>query len=377
MWDVAVVGAGPAGSVAALSALRRDPSARVLLLDRADFPRDKACGDGVAPHVLDVLASLGVPDLLADRAPVRTLELSRGGLTTARPMARAAYVVPRTVLDARLVHAAVDAGAELRRHRVRDVTVHPDRVVLDDRVEARVVVAADGAHSLLRRHAGLPPARRRAVALRGYRPTPPPWRDRQVIRFGQVRQPSYAWAFDRGDGWCNVGYGEVLHRSGAAPTRQGMLAALDDLLPGGTEDVDDWRGHHLPLSGLRWRQPAGRILLAGDAAGLVNPMTGEGIYYAVATGALAGRTAVGAGADGDPGAAHRRRVRGLLATHLATTATVSSLLPVAGILPAGLRAAGASQGVFDDLVELGLGRGLLTGRVLSGLSRELVRPGRA
>src|SRR3712207_2418439 len=114
MWDVVVVGAGPAGSMAALSALRTDPQARGLLLDRADFPRDKRCGDGVAPHVLDVVAALGVPNLLADRTPVDTLALSRGGLTTSRRMARPTYVVPRTVLDARLVEAAVGAGAELR-----------------------------------------------------------------------------------------------------------------------------------------------------------------------------------------------------------------------------------------------------------------------
>ncbi|MGC3004654.1 NAD(P)/FAD-dependent oxidoreductase, partial [Streptomyces sp. G35A] len=66
-WDLAVIGAGPAGAAAALGALRADASLRVALLDRADFPRDKACGDGVAPHVLDLLAEAGVTGLVDDR----------------------------------------------------------------------------------------------------------------------------------------------------------------------------------------------------------------------------------------------------------------------------------------------------------------------
>ena len=68
LWDLVVVGAGPAGSTAALSALRVRPGASVLLLDRADFPRDKPCGDGIAPHVLDVLSRLGVEDVVAATA---------------------------------------------------------------------------------------------------------------------------------------------------------------------------------------------------------------------------------------------------------------------------------------------------------------------
>ncbi|MFD0208663.1 NAD(P)/FAD-dependent oxidoreductase, partial [Streptomyces hirsutus] len=68
-WDLAVVGAGPAGAATALGALRADPDLRVVLLDQADFPRDKACGDGVAPHVLDLLAKVDVTGLVDDRVP--------------------------------------------------------------------------------------------------------------------------------------------------------------------------------------------------------------------------------------------------------------------------------------------------------------------
>ncbi len=130
-WDVVVVGAGPAGATAALGALRADPTLRVLLLDRADFPRDKSCGDGIAPHVVDVLAEVGVHDATDGWAPLRTLRLERGASTVSGDMARAAWVIPRQVLDARLVEHAVAAGAVLRRHRVRSVEVVPDGVTVD------------------------------------------------------------------------------------------------------------------------------------------------------------------------------------------------------------------------------------------------------
>lgn len=373
-WDLVVVGAGPAGSAAALGALHADPTLRVLLLDRAQFPREKACGDGVAPHVLDVLAEVGVCGLLDDLVPVARLSLHLGTTGVERDMRRPAYVVPRTVLDTRLLRAALDAGAELRQHRVRDVRAAGPEVQVDGDVRARVLVGADGAHSLVRAAAGVPPVRRRALAIRGYAPVPPARRGQQAIVFGQERQPSYAWSFDRGDGLANVGYGELLQVGRPAPSRRVLLARLDELLPGAGDGGGDWRGHHLPLSSWRWQQPDGRVLLAGDAAGLVNPMTGEGIYYAVLTGAQAGRSAAAALAAGDgagAGARHRRGVRLALGRHLVHTDVTSRLVGVPRLVRAGIRAARADRGVFDDMVELGLGRGRLSGRTLVGVARHL------
>jgi flavin-dependent dehydrogenase len=342
----------------------------VLLLDRSEFPRDKVCGDGVAPHALDVLARLGVSGLVDDWAPVSRLRLTHGDASVERLMPVPAHVVPRRVLDARIVDAAVRAGVELRQHRVRSVALRPGSVVVDDGIEARVAVAADGAHSVLRRAVGLGAGGRRALALRAYAPTCDVARGRQVIRFGERRQPSYAWAFDRGDGWSNIGYGQVLPRTAAQPSRITMTAALEELLPGVSNGAVGWRAHHLPLSSARWHQPDGRVLLAGDAASLVNPVTGEGIFYAVATGAVAGHVAV-SGPPVEAGGRHRRAVRALLASHLRHTAAVSRLLAVPGIVPAGVRSAASDQRVFDHLVELGLGRGRLTPTVVAGVLRHL------
>jgi flavin-dependent dehydrogenase len=123
-----------------------------------------------------------------------------------------------------------------------------------------------------------------------------------------------------------------------------------------------------------WRQPRGRLLLAGDAAGLVNPMTGEGIYYAVVTGVLAGRSAVQAldsGSSGTAGDIHRAAVRSLLGRHLRHTSVASRLVSMPAVAGAGIRAASSNAKVFDDLVEVGLGQGLLTARIVTGLTAGL------
>jgi geranylgeranyl reductase family protein len=365
-WDLVVVGAGPAGATTALAALHADPTLRVLLLDRSDFPRDKSCGDGIAPHCLDELASIGVTGVAEGWTPLTHLELARGDRSVARPMARPVYVIPREVFDARLVERAVERGATLVRRRVTSVADLPG---------AGVVVGADGAHSVLRSHLGLGNGRR-ALAIRGYAPTPPHRRGTQVIRYGDRRQPAYAWAFDRGDGLSNVGYGELLPGpgEGGPPSRALLLDQLEQLLPGSVAEVDDWKGHHLPLSGWRWHQPDGRLLLVGDAAGLVNPITGEGIYYAIATGIAAGQVA--ARARHDPaaaGALHRVAVRKQLARHLKHTWVASRLARSELIVDGGIRVAQRDRRVFDELVELGLGDGRISGRLVRGLAGGLGR----
>ncbi len=368
LWDLVVVGAGPAGATTALAALHADPSMRVLLLDRSDFPRDKSCGDGIAPHCFEKLSSIGVTGVEDGWAPLTRLELARGDQSVAGTMARPVYVIPREVFDARLVERAVDRGATFRRERVTSVDALPP---------ARVVVGADGAHSVVRAHLGLPHGRR-ALAIRGYAPTPPERRGTQVIRYGDRRQPAYAWAFDRGDGLSNVGYGELLPSEGEGepPSRALLLDQLELLLPGTVDAGEHWKGHHLPLSGWRWDQPDGRLLLTGDAAGLINPMTGEGIYYAIATGIAAGRCAVRALREGrDPGALHRQAVRGLLGRHLKHTFAASRLAEHPAIVDGGIRVARRDGRVFDELVELGLGDGRISGRLVRGLVAGVARKG--
>ncbi|GAB2655830.1 geranylgeranyl reductase family protein [Kribbella swartbergensis] len=366
-----VIGAGPAGASAALGALAVDPSLSVLLLDRHDFPRDKACGDGIAPHVFDLLAEVGVTGLVDDWTPVRRFALTRGEVGVDRDMARPNWVVPRTVFDQRLAEAAQSAGAELVRRRVRGIEVARRSVTVDGDLAARYVVGADGAHSVVRRDLGVKPGPV-ALAIRGYAPTPPERAASQVIAYGPGRQPSYAWSFDRGDGWSNVGYGEQLTPDRSRPTRAELLEHLEVLLPGATDGGKSWWGHHLPLSSWSWRPQSGPVMLAGDAAGLINPMTGEGIYYAVATGLLAGRAVADAlrKDTSDAGTTYRRTTTRVLGRHLRHTALTAQLTRSGRVLDAGIRAAAADQAIFDDLVELGLADGLITRRLLTALVRS-------
>jgi geranylgeranyl reductase family protein len=370
--DVAVIGAGPAGSAAALSALQARPGSRVLLLDRAAFPRDKTCGDGIAPHACDELARLGASDVLSDCAPVRRLRLiSPRGTEAAAVLQRPDFVLPRTVFDARLVDLAVSRGAELVQHTARRLEVGADRVVIDGQFEARTVVGADGANGVVRRQLGLSAQSdtATAIAVRGYIP----WEisdPELVIAIDGSHWPAYAWRFDSGDGTANVGFGMLVSTLRDLDHGKALLAErMVKLLPE-SAGATSLRSHHLPLSTARPRQPDGRVLLAGDAASLINPLTGEGIFYALLSGRLAGACAVG---SDDAGAAYRQALQPALGVHLRHTTLMARITTRTRVLDAGVRAVARSPRAMDAMVELGLGKGLITAPLVTGLGREVLR----
>ncbi|MFC7527920.1 geranylgeranyl reductase family protein [Actinoplanes sp. GCM10030250] len=363
-YDVAVIGAGPAGSAAAITACRA--GARVLLLDRADFPRDKTCGDGIAAEAVDVLTALGVPDVTAGYPPVERLRLvAPGGSAAARRLPRAAHTVPRRVFDERLVRAAVAAGAVFHRHTTREVR-EEHTVVIDGTYRAHVVIGADGAGSVVRRSLGeeANPPGHLAIAIRGYRPTTNT--GEQVIITTRQRWPAYAWEFPIGDGTANVGYGELLR--GTALSRSYLMERLRNLLPGA--EPTGLRGHHLPLSTHRPVPGRGRLLLAGDALSLINPCTGEGIFYAVLSGSLAGAAA--ARGPHDVARRYRDALHRRLGRHLRHSAAAARLTTWPRVADAAVGAAAADPHVFARMVDLGLADGLLDARTIGRIASRLV-----
>lgn len=385
LWDVVVVGSGPAGSAAAIAAKAYRPNASVLLLDRSDFPRDKCCGDAVLADAFEELAEVGVATepLVRGYAAVRDFSLtSARGTTVRRRLPDAMTVVPRLVLDARLLQAARDAGAEWRRHSVRSVRQYADHVQVDDAINARILIGADGAESVVRR--ALDHVRRpnMAVAIRGYdrRGARDHRDDVPTMVLDDRRGMSYAWRFPitpgrSGDGRANVGYGhEVSARRPASRTH--LISMMQRLLPEVDVAPATLQAHRLPLASSRTPAAWGRVLLVGDAASLVNPVTGEGIYYAISSGLAAGQAAVGDPGQGSAGAAdgYRRTLRARYARHHRHVEAISRLIEVERVLEAGIRAASDHQHAFDDIARLGLGEGRITPSLLGRIGAAMLRP---
>jgi geranylgeranyl reductase family protein len=286
-FDVVVVGAGPAGSSAARAAA--ESGARVALLDRAEFPRYKTCGGGLIGPALAHLP--GPPPARADiRRASFTL---RGG----RPLARSVdasliQTAARSELDDWLARAAASAGADLRTPcAVLKVSEEPDSVLVTTdagSLRARVVVGTDGTSGRVSRLVGVTLSRvdlGLELELEAG-PLASAWADRIHLDWGAL-PGSYGWVFPKGD---SLTVGVIAAKGRPAETR----AYLSDLLR--RQGLDGLRVLHDSGHLTRCRTASsplgsGRVLVAGDAAGLLEPWTREGISFAVRSGELAGRTA--------------------------------------------------------------------------------------
>jgi geranylgeranyl reductase family protein len=285
--DTVVVGAGPAGSTAAhlLAAAGR----RVLLVDRAVFPRDKPCGGGVtirAARLLPCAIDPVVEDLV-DRLEVRLRY--RGGFER---VAREPVVLmtQRRRLDAFLAEQAAAAGAEVRDGvKVTDARLDRDGVALavdGEEVAARTLVVADGANGSTSKALGLGGGLVHGVALEGnlgYEHAPRErFRGRMVLELAGI-PGGYGWVFPKAD-HVNVGVGGW---ESEGPRLRDHLARLCREHRLDVEAVADLRGHRLPLRRPDKPIARGPVVLVGDAGGLLDPFSGDGMYEAFASARLA------------------------------------------------------------------------------------------
>lgn len=287
-YDVAVVGAGPSGSTTAYHLAKA--GARVLLLDRAEFPREKPCGGGVTARAFDraPVDLTPVVERVVDRVRF-SYRLSRSFDYTYNQTL--VYMTQRHRMDAFLMEQAAEAGAEFRGGSiVRNVELEKDGVriaVNGDTYEAGAVVGADGANGVVARHAGLRPVTDPPVALEANFPyegedAPEAWQEMLALELGSM-PGGYGWSFPKADHF-NVGCGGWHSQGGKLRTH---LSALRNHYGLQTTPMVNIRGHHLPTRDEGAPIVRGRALLVGDAAGLVDPMSGEGIFSAFVSGHLA------------------------------------------------------------------------------------------
>jgi geranylgeranyl reductase family protein len=286
-FDVLVVGAGPAGSATAIHLARAGAS--VLLADRARFPRDKPCGGGLTGRALrhtpcDVSP---VVEHVVDRMVVRLGYRRRFARGSDAPLI---LMTQRRRLDAHLAEQATLAGADFRDGvRVESLELenaHATALVGGNSVSASFVVGADGANGIVARAAGLGEGIVCGVALEGNAPwsdlDPKPYGRTAWVELGVV-PGGYGWVFPKGDHG-NVGVGGWMAEGPRLRTHLDRLSREHGLDP---EKLRDVRGHRLPMRRLGAPAASGRTVLVGDAAGLVDPLSGDGIYEAFVSARLA------------------------------------------------------------------------------------------
>ncbi|NUB46133.1 geranylgeranyl reductase family protein [Fertoebacter nigrum] len=306
MLDVIIIGAGPAGAAAAVTACRKGLT--VALIDKARFPRDKLCGGGITgrsrAYIHEIFGATLPPGMALESRRVRIMAgtVVLGDLADAPPL----HLTMRVDFDGWLHGLAIAAGAQdFTGQRIARIDPALPAVTLEDgrHLTARVLIGADGVNSITAKalHGRAYDPDRIGFAMEAEVPHDAPPADPVV----EIDMAAVAWGY----GWSFPKRGSVTLGVGGVHGRNPkMQARLADYLALHGQAADDLRckGAFLPFGDAR--QPPGRgpVLLAGDAAGLVDPLTGEGIAWAMKSGQLAGRAAAAAIAAGHPGQAFAR-----------------------------------------------------------------------
>lgn len=330
-YDVIVVGGGPAGSSAAWRAA--SAGARVLVCDKAQFPRDKPCGDGLTPRAVASIASLGLENELKRFNRVERLRVNGAGRTLTFDWPASdnfpdyGYVIARTDLDEMLLRHAESVGAEVREGVsvlepivengiVRGVVTKHNGTT--EELRAGVVIAADGASSRVARALGMQmsPKRPIGLAVRAHFDARRPPEDDDVIesylelRDGDALLPGYGWIFPMGRGSESSPIGRINVGVGILSTYKGwrevntahLMEVFMRSLPASWElpDISSLRasgqlkGWRLPMGLGVWPPWRPGVMACGDAAGVVNPFNGEGISEAVESGVVGAEVALDA-----------------------------------------------------------------------------------
>ena len=300
MYDSIVVGAGPAGSTTALNLAKA--GARVLMLEKHTLPRYKACAGAVSGRAADFLTvdfSSAMENAIhrvkvcwakSNTAPVE--------YTSKTPIA---FLVMRSRFDELLAREAVTAGATIHDgEKVEAINIQPEGIEVHtthSTYKAATVVGADGATGIVARQSNLFVPKSSGIALeieaKVSNQQLNEWHNTVLVSYGAPRH-GYAWVFPKSQ-HLSIGIGTF------SPRHQNLLKDFTSFTNSLhiTWEKDDLKAHPIPLAGRDRRFCKPRLLLVGDAAGLADPLSGEGIAYALHSGRLAAETILDALNTGD------------------------------------------------------------------------------
>jgi len=359
-FDVAIIGGGPGGSAAAISAARA--GLRVVLCEKGPHGRDKVCGDGLTPRAIGALDELGIDHSVAHRIDGLRMIAGKKQRELAWPTTdrfpNHGAVWPRQRFDNHLLDVAIAAGADVRFGAEALPVIENGTVVgvetNGEVLRSSLVVLAAGAQGAAAKMLGAvrDPDETFGLAIRAYAPTPR-HAERHLEACLSLRDehgtpiPGYGWMFPAGDGTVNIGVGALSTMKGFKKLNLNTLldqyaAIVRDSWSLG-DYVDKPRAWRLPMSCVRRHGPG--WVAVGDAAGFVNPMNGEGIDYALESGMLAVQCFVN-----DPATAPRsydRLVGERFDSFLRTGRRFSFIIGHPWLLRPGLRVAVGTQAAAD------------------------------
>ena len=293
-YDVIVVGGGPAGASAARRAAQSGAS--VLLIDAATFPRPKPCGGAVSEQAMSYLDFPLEPALIQAEVFGARVHFA-SNVVEGRKSFRIAVLTSRTELDNFLLQKAAEAGVEiLQDHRVEEVSQNDDFAIVKTnkrQIRSQYVIAADGAQSVIAKS-----IRQRfskdefAVAYEAdiacNRESPAQLSKDLIDIYFSHEYRGYSWIFPKRDHW-NIGVGAIAsNTTNVKSSTQEFFGTLTALQYDPGAELVNGKGWIIPAGGYHRRVGFKRIYLTGDAAGFVDPFYGEGIAYAIRSGAQAG-----------------------------------------------------------------------------------------
>ena len=312
-FDVVIIGAGPSGSNAAISYKKLNPDLKIALVDKAIFPRDKSCGDAFGPGVISALKRFGNEHILEGEPEVVSTTLfgpKNIGIQNYIPEVKnkedsIVYVIPRLDLDNRILNLAKEEEVEtFEGYRFSKFFINEESVSVEIEneakekyiLEAKLLVGADGANSRVRKSLNLKQNSdwNKAIAIRAYIDSPnylEIFKERTLmfeINVSAIK--GYAWAFPSKGNLLNIGIGVPL--SVFKKEKMDIKNLLDEFVKTLesrgviVENLRMEKSFMLPFASSRPKLAHNRVALIGDAGSMINPMSGEGIFYGMEAGFL-------------------------------------------------------------------------------------------